>query len=233
MQQMKTQGAVARSLVAFCLFAFLAVGPAFGQAHTVRVEVPYAFIVGSKTLPAGTYTFSMPADSPAWVEVKPASGSAVRARIITRLGGPTEFQEGSLVFDKSDGSRTLSEVWIPGSDGILVHALAKGHTHDILMASAMESAGCLSGKSTYDRTCRRCHGPDGVGEPKADKFFNTTIPRLNSAAVQSKSDAELKLIITQGTSAMPPVEIEELGFRHRIPAESVDSVIAYVRTLKK
>jgi hypothetical protein len=233
MQQIRLQGATARSLLAFSLFTFLAVEPAFGQAHAVRVEIPYAFTVGSKALPAGTYTFSLAVDSPAWVEVKVDAATAARARIVTRLGGPTEFQDGSLVFDKSDGTRVLSEVWIPGVDGILVHATPKGHSHDILMTSGLGSNLNLSGKAAFDRTCRKCHGPEGAGEERADKFFNTAIPRLGSADVQSKSEAELKEIITAGKRGMPPVEIDEAGFRHRLPPELVDSVIAYVRTLKR
>ena len=230
---MKTQGAMARSLMAFSLFTFLAVGPAFGQAHSVRVEIPYAFTVASKGLPAGTYAFSLPADNPAWVEVRSDTRLEARARIVTRLGGPTEFQDGSLVFDKTDGSHILSEVWIPGTDGILVHSTPKGHSHDILMSSGLGPDVNLSGKVAFDRTCRRCHGPDGMGDPRADKFFSTTIPRLSSADVQSKSDAELKEIITTGRRGMAPVEIDDSGFRHRLPPQLVDTLIAYVRTLKR
>jgi cytochrome c5 len=224
---------MAKRLLAFGLFTFLAVGPVFGQAHSLKADVPYSFNVGSKVLPAGTYTFSMPTDNPAWIEVQPATGSALRARIVTRLGGPTQFQDGSLVFDKTDSTRVLSEVWIPGADGILVHAMPKGHTHDILMSSGSAPGANLNGKQAFDRTCAKCHGLDGGGAPGADKFFDTAIPRLNSAAVQSKSDAELKEIITTGRRGMPPVETDEGGYRHRIPADLVDSVIAYVRTLKK
>lgn len=230
---MKIQCAMAKSFMGLSLFTFLAVGPAFGQAHSVRVEIPYAFSVGSKALSAGTYTFSLAADSPAWIEVRSANSMEMRARVVTRLGGPTEFQDGSLVFDKTGGTRVLSEVWIPGTDGILVHVMPKGHMHDILMTSEASPNGNLTGKAAFDQTCRRCHGPTGAGEARADKFFNTTIPRLNSAAVQSKSDAELKEIITTGRRGMPPVEIEEAGFRHRLAPELVDSVIAYVRTLKE
>ena len=73
-----------------------------------------------------------------------------------------------------------------------------------------------SGKTTYNLTCARCHGSDGGGNTQADQFFHTNIPRLNSAAVQSKSDAELKETIAKGIRAMPPVEIEESGFRHHL-----------------
>jgi hypothetical protein len=39
--------------------------------------------------------------------------------------------------------------------------------------------------------------------------------------------------ISQGSRLMPPVEIDESGFRHRLPPQDVDAVIAYVRTLKQ
>jgi len=97
----------------------------------------------------------------------------------------------------------------------------------------MDQKRTISGKTAFDLTCSRCHGPAGMGDKRADKFFNTTIPRLGSAAVQSKSDAELKEIITKGSRAMDPVEVDESGFRHRLPPQSVDAVIAFVRTLKQ
>jgi hypothetical protein len=232
MQQTKTLGAMAKRLMAFGLFASFAIGPAFGQTErVVRADVPYAFTVASKTLPAGAYTFSV---TPSGLQVQSATSGAITARIITRLGGPDEFlRDGALVFDKTGDQRVLSEAWIPGTDGMLLHSTPKGHSHDILLFSAGCQNANLSGPVAYDRTCRRCHGPDGKGEPRADKFFSVAIPRLNSAAVQGKSDAELREIITKGSRAMDPVEIDESGFRHRLPLQSVDAVIAYVRTLKQ
>lgn len=114
----------------------------------------------------------------------------------------------------------------------LLHSTPKDHTHEILLFSDAEGNPKLSGKALFDRTCRRCHGPNGSGDAMADKFFKTRIPRLASADVQGKSDAALKEIITQGSRAMAPVEIDESGFRHRLSLESTDTVIAYVRTLK-
>ena len=124
MPQMKTRGAMARRLMAFTLVTFFAVGPAFGQTGpAMRAEIPYEFTVASKVLPAGTYTFSV---DNLGLRVESATGGAVHARIITRLSGPTEFlRDGSLVFDKTGGGRILSEVWIPGTDGILLHSIPK------------------------------------------------------------------------------------------------------------
>ena len=233
MQQLRTRGAIARTrFTALNLFTFLVAGPILGQmGQTVQVEIPYDFNVASKVLPAGKYTLSVAGST---LGVQSASGGGVlHAPILTRLGGPTEFyRDGTRVFDKADGRRILSEVWMPGADGVLVHSTPSNHGHEVLLLSGLNPDPNLSGSAAYDRTCRRCHGPDGKGDERADKFFNTTIPRLSSAEVQGKSDAELREIITKGTSTMPPVEIDESGFRHRLPLQSVDAVIAYVRTLK-
>jgi mono/diheme cytochrome c family protein len=232
--KMKTQGAMAARHMAFVLVTFFALGPAFGQTvEAVRAAIPYGFTFGSKVLPAGTYTltvtrFGLQAQSV-------TTGAVCRAPIITRLAGPTEFlRGGSLVFDKSGSVRILSEVWMAGADGILLHSTPKSHAHEVVILSeGLDQNRSVSGKAAYSQTCIRCHGPDGRGDKNADKFFNTTIPRLSSYDVQGKSDAELREIITQGSSAMAPVEVDDSGFRHRLPTQEVDAVIAFVRTLKQ
>ncbi len=236
MQETKTRRAMAGRLMAFSLFTFFAVSPTFGQIKQV-VKMPFEFTIASKVLPAGTYTFSIPSGSLGRdnsLRVQSDTGTEMRAPILTRLGGPSGFlQDGSLVFDKTGGGHVLCEVWIPGTDGLLLHSTPKGHGHEILLLSDLNPNPGLTGSAAYERTCRRCHGPDGKGEERADKFFKIAIPRLSSAKVQSKSDEELREIITKGTRAMPTVEIDESGFRHGLARESVDSVIAYVRTLKQ
>ena len=230
MKKMKTQGAMAGRLMAFVLATFfLVVGPAFGQL--VKAEIPHEFTFGSKVLPAGTYTFSV---TNFGLRAQSATGAVSSAPILTRISGPTGFlREGSLVFDKTGGGHILCEVWMPGTDGILLHNTPKNPSYDILLVYNLDQNRNVSGKVAYDRTCGRCHGPAGKGDENADKFFKMTIPRLRSPEVQGKSDAELREIITKGGSAMPPVEIDEFGFRHRLPPKDVDAVIAYVRTLKQ
>ena len=61
------------------------------------------------------------------------------------------------------------------------------------MVSALDQTGTVSGKAAYNLTCGRCHGTDGKGDERADKFFKTTIPRLNSADVQGKSNVRRNL----------------------------------------
>jgi mono/diheme cytochrome c family protein len=114
-----------------------------------------------------------------------------------------------------------------------VHAISKGGDRVVISGATLDANHTYSGKAAYSLTCARCHGDNGKGNPEADKFFGLTIPRLNTPQVQSKTDAELKQLITEGSSVMPPVEIDESGFRHRLPPQDVDAVIAYVRTLKR
>jgi len=232
MRQVKARGVMVARMITFILVTCFAVSAAFGQMQNMRIGVPYAFTVGSnsKVLPAGTYTFSVDRDI-----LKVESVSALlKAMVIAQLSGPGDFlQAGSLVFDTTGGVHILSEVWIPGTDGQLLYADRKVNTREFLLASYLDQARTVSGKAAYNQTCGRCHGADGNGNESADKFFGIAIPRLISATVQSKSDAELRELINKGSAVMPPVEIDVSGFRHRLPPQDVDAVIAYVRTLKK
>jgi len=231
MQEMKSRSAMARRLVALVSVTFFAVGLALGQKEpAMRFQVPYEFKFGSNVLPAGTYTFSV---DRSWLTVESNNNKLLRQNIISRLSGPAELvRSGYLIFDKTDGGSVLSEIWMPGEDGLLVHPVPKGHSRLALSGSDLDPSRPYSGEAAYKLTCAKCHGDNGKGEPRADKFFQLKIPRLNSDEVRAKSDAELTELITLGSKVMPPVEIDEAGFRHRLPPQDVQAVIAYVRTFK-
>jgi mono/diheme cytochrome c family protein len=230
--QGRIRNLVATGIVVLAVLAISTFSTVTVQAQSIRVDVPYPFIVGSTTLPAGTYTLSSSANS-LRIVLRSESGPQITQLIITRLGGPSEFlQEGSMVFERSEKGRVLSEVWMPGSDGLLLHSISKGSARDVLSFSSLSETKPVSGKVAFSLTCARCHGSDGKGNEKADKFFGMRIQRLNSPEIQSRQDVELKEIINSGRSSMPPVEVDESGFRHRLPAQDVDAVIAYIRTLK-
>ena len=103
----------------------------------------------------------------------------------------------------------------------------------LLFAFHVQGADAAKGKEIYSKTCKQCHGPDGKGYQIADKFFQTTIPRLSSDYVQSKPDAELREIITSGRRKMDPVRMGQPQARHNLAADEVDDVISFVRTFKK
>lgn len=223
-------GTAIRLLTCVAATAFVAT-PVLGQGREM-VNIPFSFTLhNSKVpLPAGSYNIS---SSSNFLVLAPIRGQQVTQLISTRLTGPNSFlQAGALVFDSTDGQKILSEVWLPGQTGILIHPIPKGHSRDVVSFSSLSMNSRASGKTAFELTCARCHGQVGSGNPEADRYFGLTIPRLNSSMIQSKSDAELRAIITAGTEKMPPVEVEEAGFRHRLPPQDVDAVIAYLRTLK-
>jgi mono/diheme cytochrome c family protein len=79
-----------------------------------------------------------------------------------------------------------------------------------------------SSTDTFKAKCAMCHGENGAGKGK--------VPALSSPAVQSKSDADLKAVVEKGTKTpngvMPP-------YGAKLPADQVDALVKYVRTLKK
>ena len=227
---------IARFGTAIRLFACVAatafvVTPVLGQGREM-VNIPFSFTLhNSKVpLPAGSYNIS---SSSNFLVLAPSRGQQVTQLINTRLNRPNSFlQAGALVFDSTGGKKILSEVWLPGQTGILLHAIPKGDNRDVVSFSSLSMNSSTPGKTAFELTCAQCHGQGGRGNPEADHYFGLAIPRLNSPMVQSKSDVELRSIITAGTEKMPPVEVEESGFRHRLPPQDVDAVVAYLRTLK-
>lgn len=226
---------MARSLITLVFVTVFAVGVAFGQVgQAVRFKVPYGFIAGSKVMPAGNYTFSLSQKESFRLTVQSDASRPFWVNIVAALNGPNElFRGGYLVFEKTGTEPILSEVWISGMDGALIHSIPKGHPRIVVSGYSLDESRTYTRKTAYNATCARCHGSDGQGSEDADKFFATRIPKLSSSEVQSKSDDDLRKQISEGSGKMPPTEIDESGFRHRLPEQDVDAVIAYVRTLKK
>ncbi len=82
------------------------------------------------------------------------------------------------------------------------------------------------GQQLFSITCQVCHGQTGNGLSPIAAFFPTKPADLTGPTVQSMTDDQIYVIITQGFKVMPPMA-ENLS-----PAERWD-VINYVRTLKK
>ena len=101
------------------------------------------------------------------------------------------------------------------------------------MAVVSGAAPGTSGKRLFESACIRCHGTQGKGNSMADMFFQIRIPTLDSPEVQSKSDEELKDIISHGKGLMDPLPPGQGGLQHVLYPDAVDSLVKYVRTLKK
>jgi hypothetical protein len=123
-----------RTLMAMSLFALLAVTLAYGQLPAQRSKVPFKFNAGEKTLPAGEYQFIRESQSMSWVTIRGTHNTeVVRVKIITLLareGRSDDYVR--IVFDKVGQDYFLSEVWLPGSDGLLVGSTKGEHQHEIV-----------------------------------------------------------------------------------------------------
>jgi hypothetical protein len=107
--------------------------PAYTQTEmALRVNIKFPFIVAGKTLPAGTYDIekSPPDNVRIRAALAPKTEAGVLALFITRIaGGETPMALHQIVFDRTGDQYYLSEVWLPGQDGYLVHATKGEHTH--------------------------------------------------------------------------------------------------------
>jgi cytochrome c553 len=76
----------------------------------------------------------------------------------------------------------------------------------------------------YKTNCVLCHSADGSGDSPTGKALKAK--DLRSAEVQSKSDADLAGIITKGAGKMP-------AFGAKLHPDAINSLVAYIRALKK
>jgi cytochrome c6 len=80
-----------------------------------------------------------------------------------------------------------------------------------------------SGAADYKTNCVTCHAADGHGSSVGKSLH---VPDLQSSQVQTKSDAQLIEVITQGHGNMPP-------FGGRLSSDQIGTLVKYVRTLDK
>ena len=114
---MKTR--ITAGLLAAGLFIALAVAPAPAQFQsTITIDIPFSFVVGYKTMPAGRYT------------LKPATDSGLRSRLLirsedglsvatlaTNLVQAGEIQkEAKLIFNRYGDQHFLFQVCIPATE---------------------------------------------------------------------------------------------------------------------
>ena len=82
------------------------------------------------------------------------------------------------------------------------------------------------GQQLFSITCQVCHGKSANGLSPLSGFFKPPPADLTGATVQSMTDAQIYVVISQGFKVMPSMA-ENLS-----PSERWD-VINYIRTLKK
>lgn len=80
------------------------------------------------------------------------------------------------------------------------------------------------GGDVFKAKCAACHGASGAGDTGMGKAMG--LKDLGSADVQKQSDADLAGIITNGKGKMPKYD-------GKLTKEQIDSVVQFIRTLKK
>jgi hypothetical protein len=114
------------------LFLISTVAVVYAQQQSLRANIPFAFTVGSKQLPAGDYQFTTNTNDRN-VRVSSNKDSAL-AVILTRMaaGIHTTTEDAHVVFDKLGDQYFLAEIWIPGVDGFDLHNTTQKHEHRII-----------------------------------------------------------------------------------------------------
>lgn len=125
----------ASAIGAGVLFSFFTIPAAFG-ADSLKADVPFAFQVGSRTLPAGPYEITINHNDN-FVSVlgstKVKGDEAVENIMTTLAPSPhSTAADAHIVFDKAGGKYILSELWEPDAEGVLVHAEKGKHEHHVL-----------------------------------------------------------------------------------------------------
>lgn len=99
-----------KRITAFTLLALagaIATGKALAQEHQVRAEVPFAFTVGNKTLPAGSYSITRVSATVIAIRDRDDAGTSVLS--MTSQEDPNQAKN-VLVFDKYAGRYFLREI---------------------------------------------------------------------------------------------------------------------------
>ena len=95
----------------------------------------------------------------------------------------------------------------------------------LLSAIPLLAVDTAAGKDLFGKKCASCHGAAGEGKESIAKMFQVDMKPLNGKEVQSKSDADFKKIVMEGTGKMKPVK--------DLDAKSADDIVSYLRTLAK
>lgn len=86
-------------------------------SHGVIAEIPFDFIVGDETLPAGKYTVSSPSSSGGALRILSRDGKAAAFRLSNSVADKSKKQNPRLVFHRYGQEYFLAQVWSGNSYG--------------------------------------------------------------------------------------------------------------------
>ena len=98
---------------ALCLVIGSAMLQADGQTGGVKVKIPFNFMFGDKTYPAGEYEFSTARDT---VVVQDSAGIRLAMSMANHVTGRFAGKNGRVTFECYLDQCFLSQIWTPGQD---------------------------------------------------------------------------------------------------------------------
>jgi hypothetical protein len=89
------------------------------QAGTIEVKVPFAFVVGSTQMPAGTYRLERDSSRSSVMLIRGEHGNTAQAFVLTTplKGGSPAGDAAALVFVPDETANRLTQVWGSASTG--------------------------------------------------------------------------------------------------------------------
>ncbi|NIP30466.1 MAG: c-type cytochrome [Candidatus Dadabacteria bacterium] len=90
---------------------------------------------------------------------------------------------------------------------------------------AYSAGDAAKGKEKYDQLCATCHGATGIGDGVAAAALD---PKPKNLCTTSKSDAEIKTIITKGGSAAG-LSATMPAWEGVLSSSDIDNVIAHIK----
>ena len=119
--------------IGFTLLLAAALGLA-QSSHKVQAKIPHDFTAVGKVLPAGEYTFVYDAAKRVVTIRSTEKGAVGMMPIVTLLSGAIHSSpsDSHVVFDKIGNNYFLSEIWIPGIDGVSLLSTREKHEHEVL-----------------------------------------------------------------------------------------------------
>ena len=112
---------IKRAIVAVVVLLASAVA---AQAETLEVKVPFAFMVGSTQMPAGTYRLERDSARASVMLIRGENGNTAQAFVLTTplKGGSPVRDEPALVFVPDETANRLTQVWGSPTSGQEVSA---------------------------------------------------------------------------------------------------------------
>ena len=122
------------AVAATCVAAFALAGSLAWAAGPVAVDVPFQFAVANQEMPAGHYVLEPTGAGPSKLVVKGSNGGMAVAPVLERLAD-TGGKKPTAVFDEKQGKFFLSELHVPGQDGLLVGMVKGEQAHKVVIGT--------------------------------------------------------------------------------------------------